>query len=207
MKKFSPVVLFFALTTLILSSCGDSAPKDYTSEVDEGTIQNYTYHSPTLGWTMKYPNDWLITRKASLKAFDERSKQTIEDTVSDMSGIKRLLAFQKNFNNNFQSTMEAFSGKTTQDYYAAIYSIHEMIYNNYLDQRTPVDTATVNVSVGKHKFDGFEIHLFDKKGKNFGNQLLLTSLIKSQFVSVTIAYDNKEDREKMLKLFKESKFE
>lgn len=208
MKKTTLLFTMFLSGIIFLSSCGGGSTKqDYSKEVDEGTFSENTFHSPTLGWTMEFPNNWLITKKASIQALDERSKLAAEDSVSDMSGVKLLLAFHKNFDNSFQSNMQLFEGKSTQDYYDVTYGMHEMIYNNYLDQRTPLDTSNVTIQIGAYKFDAYEINLFDKNQKNFANQLLITGVVKNQFMSVTIVYNNKEDKEKMLNLFKASKFE
>lgn len=207
MKNSRNIFALFVTGALLLTACGGGAKPDYSNEVDEGSFDGNKYHSPTLGWTMEFPDNWLITKKASIQALDERSKIAAEDSTSDMSGVKLLLAFQKNFDNSFQSNMQEFKGKSQQAYYDVMYAMHQTIYNNYLDQRTPLDTAAVSIVVGKMKFDGYDINLFDKEHKNFANQLLITGVVNEQFMTVTIVYNNKEDKDKMLKLFTSSKFE
>lgn len=208
MKKITSLFTLILLGSLMLNACGGTnTPKDYSKEVDEGTFSGNTFHSPTLGWTMEFPDNWLITKKTSIQALDERSKLAAEDSTSDMSAVKLLLAFHKNFDNSFQSNMQNFEGMTEQQYYDVAYGMHETIYNNYLDQRTPLDTSNMEIKVGKQKFDGFEINLYDKNQKNFANQLLITGVVKNQFMSVTIVYNNNDDKTKMLNLFKSSKFE
>ena len=103
---------FFALsllaTALFLTNCTNNVPvkKDYAKEVDEGTFSGNTYSNKVLGWKITFPDTWIVTEKKSLENADERSKAMVGDTTTSTKTIKRLLAFQKNFDNNFQSTRE-----------------------------------------------------------------------------------------------------
>lgn len=196
-------VLTIAL--ILLGACGAPAKKDYSKEVDEGTFDGNKYTSQALGWTMEFPDNWIITKKSSLESLDQRTKEIVEDTSSNMAGINRTLAFQKNYDNNFQSTWEVFSGDQTS-YKRIISDIHKTIYNNYLDQRTPLDSVAGQLKVSGITFDTYQISLFDKNAKNFANQLLMTALVKNKFMTVTIAYDNDADKKKILDLFKGSTF-
>jgi hypothetical protein len=206
MIKSLLIAVSIASSLTLFTSCGGGTKKDYSKEVDEGKFNGNSYHSDKLNWTMEFPSNWQITSKSSLVSMDERSKMATGDTTSDMSGIKRLLAFQKNYENNFQSTMEDFSGKSKETYYSIIHQNHEKIYNNYLDQRSGIDTASMVVTIDGQEFDMFELKLFTRKGVNFASQILFNALINEQFVTVAIAYDNLEDREKMIGLFMKSKF-
>lgn len=199
---FLPVL---AITLFLLSSCGGGAKKDYSKEVDEGTFSGNTFTSEALGWTMEFPDNWIITSKSSLESLDLRSKEAAGDTSSNMSGIKRTLAFQKNFDNNFQSSWEEFSGDEAQ-YKRIISNIHSTIYTNYLDQRTTMDSVSGTLKISGVTFDTYQISLYDRYNKNFGNQLLLTSIVKNKFMTVTIAYNNNADKAKILGLFKKSTF-
>jgi hypothetical protein len=203
MKYIIIPVLTFAL--FLLGSCGAPAKKDYSKEVDEGTFSGNKFTSQALGWTMEFPDNWTITKKSSLESLDQRSKEITEDTTSNMAGIQRTLAFQKNYDNNFQSTWEAFSEDEIA-YKRIISGIHKTIYTNYLDQRTPLDSVAGQLKVSGITFDTYQISLFDKNAKNFANQLLMTALVKNKFMTVTIAYNNDADKKKMLDLFKGSTF-
>lgn len=193
-----------AFSLIVLGACGGPAKKDYSKEVDEGTFDGNTYTSQALGWTMEFPDNWIVTTKSSLEAMDARSKDASSDS-SDMSGIKRTLAFQKNFDNNFQSTWEAFPGDETA-YKNRVSEIHTMIYDNYLSQRTSLDTVAGQLTVSGVTFDSYQVSLYDKTNANFANQLFLTSLVQGKFMTVTIAYNNDADKKKILDLFKKSTF-
>lgn len=199
------IIPFLSIALFLVTACGGPTKKDYSKEVDEGTFNENKFTSQALGWTMEFPDNWIVTTKSSLESMDDRSKEALGDSVSDMSGIKRTLAFQKNYDNNFQSSWENFSGDLTA-YKRHIYSIHSMIYDNYLGQRTYLDTVAGQLNVSGVTFDTYQISLYDRDNKNFANQLLLTALIKNKFMTVTIAYNNEADKKKMLDLFKGSTF-
>ena len=199
------IIPVLSIALFVLGACGGTTKKDYSKEVDEGTFNGNTFTSQALGWTMEFPDNWIVTTKSSLESMDERSKLATGDSVSDMSGIKRTLAFQKNYDNNFQSTWEEFSGDQAK-YKRIISNIHEMIYTNYLDQRTYLDSVAGKLEVSGVTFDTYQISLFDRDNKNFANQLLLTAVVKNKFMSVTIAYNNDADRKKIVGLFQKSTF-
>ncbi len=199
------IIPVLSIALFVLGACGGGTKKDYSKEVDEGTFNGNKFTSQALGWTMEFPDNWIVTTKSSLESLDERSKQAAGDSVSDMSGIKRTLAFQKNYDNNFQSYWEEFSGDEAK-YKRIISNIHETIYTNYLDQRTSLDSVAGKLEVNGVTFDTYQVSLFDRDNKNFANQLLLTALVKNKFMSVTIAYNNDADKKKILDLFKKSTF-
>ncbi len=194
-----------SLALFLLAACGGPAKKDYSKEVDEGTFSGNTYTSQALGWTMEFPDNWIITSKSSLEALDERSKELVDDTTSNMSGLKRTLAFQKNFDNNFQSSWEEFSGDEAS-YRRIIARNHLLIYTNYLERKIYSDTVAGTLKVSGVTFDTYELSLNDREAKVFTTQLLLNAVIKGKFMNVTISYDNDADKEKILGLFKKSTF-
>ncbi len=199
------IIPALSIALFVLGACGGPTKKDYSKEVDEGTFNGNKFTSQALGWTMEFPDNWIITNKSSLESMDERSKELVDDTTSNMSGIKRTLAFQKNFENNFQSSWEEFSGDEAS-YKRVIAQNHQLIYNNYLDQRIFADTVAGTLKVNGVTFDTYELSLNDREAKVFTTQLLMNALVKGKFMTVTISYNNDADKKKMLGLFKESSF-
>lgn len=199
------IIPVLSIALFVIGACGGPTKKDYSKEVDEGTFDGNKYTSQALGWTMEFPDNWIITSKSSLESLDERSKAAVNDTTSNMSGIKRTLAFQKNFDNNFQSSWEDFSGDKTA-YKRIIANNHVMIYTNYLERNMYTDTVPGKLTVSGVTFDTFEVSLNDKEAKVFTTQLLMNALVKGKFMTVTISYNNEADKEKMLGLFKKSTF-
>ena len=150
---------FFALsllaTALFLTNCTNNVPvkKDYAKEVDEGTFSGNTYSNKVLGWEITFPETWIVTEKKSLENADERSKAMVGDTTTSTKTIKRLLAFQKNFDNNFQSTREDFKGRDAASYQSIKNALRKQVYFGYLDQRFNVDTTSSSEKVDGVAFD------------------------------------------------------
>lgn len=203
---------FFALsllaTALFLTNCTNNVPvkKDYAKEVDEGTFSGNTYSNKVLGWKITFPDTWIVTEKKSLENADERSKAMVGDTTTSTKTIKRLLAFQKNFDNNFQSTREDFKGRDQASYQAIKHAVRKQVYFAYLDQRFNVDTTASIDKIDGVAFDCFEIMLYDQTGKKFATQLLYSTILKDSYFNVIINYSNEKDKATLLNAFKKSTF-
>ncbi len=203
---------FFALsllaTALFLTNCTNNVPikKDYAKEVDEGTFSGNTYSNKVLGWEITFPDTWIVTEKKSLENADERSKAMVGDTTTSTKTIKRLLAFQKNFDNNFQSTREDFKGRDQASYQAIKHAVRKQVYFAYLDQRFNVDTTASIDKIDGVAFDCFEIMLYDQTGKKFATQLLYSTILKDSYFNVIINYSNEKDKATLLNAFKKSTF-
>lgn len=203
---------FFALsllaTALFLTNCTNNVPvkKDYAKEVDEGTFSGNTYSNKILGWEITFPDTWIVTEKKSLENADERSKAMVGDTTTSTKTIKRLLAFQKNFDNNFQSTREDFKGRDQASYQAIKHAVRKQVYFGYLDQRFNVDTTASIDKIDGVSFDCFEIMLYDQTGKKFATQLLYSTVLNDSYFNVIVNYSNEKDKATLLNAFKKSTF-
>jgi hypothetical protein len=203
---------FFALsllaTALFLTNCTNNVPvkKDYAKEVDEGTFSGNTYSNKVLGWEITFPDTWIVTEKKSLENADERSKAMVGDTTTSTKTIKRLLAFQKNYDNNFQSTREDFKGRDQASYQAIKHAVRKQVYFGYLDQRFNVDTTASIDKIDGVAFDCFEIMLYDQTGKKFATQLLYSTILKDSYFNVIVNYSNEKDKATLLNAFKKSTF-
>lgn len=208
MKTSLQLIAALAFLGFTLTRCGGEAPakKDFSKEVDEGKFNGSTYTNETLGWKITFPETWIVTSKSSLEAMDKRSKEVSGDAAVSTDGIERLLAFQKNFDNNFQSTREPFNGKGDAAYQQIKYSIREKLYLSYLDQKFSIDTVSSVQKIDGLDFDCFEIKLYDRNGERFATQLLYTKIIADNYFNVIINYSNEGDKMKMVECFKKSTF-
>ena len=193
---------------LLVNSCSNSLPekKDYSKEVDEGSFSGNTYSNKVLGWEITFPETWIVTEKKSLENADERSKAMVGDTTTSTKTINRLLAFQKNYDNNFQSTREDFKGRDAASYHAIKNAVRKQVYFAYLDQRFNVDTTSSSEKVDGVAFDCFEIKLFDQTGKKFATQLLYSTIRNESYFNVIINYSNEKDKATLLNTFRKSRF-
>jgi hypothetical protein len=206
--KHTFFALSFLATALFLTNCTNNVPvkKDYAKEVDEGTFSGNTYSNKILGWEITFPDTWIVTEKKSLENADERSKAMVGDTTTSTKTIKRLLAFQKNFDNNFQSTREDFKGRDQASYQAIKHAVRKQVYFGYLDQRFNVDTTASIDKIDGVAFDCFEIMLYDQTGKKFATQLLYSTVLNDSYFNVIVNYSNEKDKATLLNAFKKSTF-
>lgn len=206
--KHTIFALSLLATTLFLTNCTNNNPvkKDFEKEVDEGTFSGNTYSNKVLGWEITFPETWIVTEKKSLENADERSKAMVGDTTTSTKTIKRLLAFQKNFDNNFQSTREDFNGRDQASYHAIKNAVRKQVYFGYLDQRFNVDTTATSDKIDGVVFDCFEIKLYDQTGKKFATQLLYSTILKDSYFNVIINYSNEKDKATLIDAFKKSTF-
>jgi hypothetical protein len=206
--KHTFFALSFFATALFLTNCTNNVPvkKDYAKEVDEGTFSGNTYSNKVLGWEITFPDTWIVTEKKSLENADERSKAMVGDTTTSTKTIKRLLAFQKNFDNNFQSTREDFKGRDQASYQAIKHAVRKQVYFGYLDQRFNVDTTSSIDNIDGVAFDCFEIMLYDQTGKKFATQLLYSTVLNDSYFNVIVNYSNEKDKATLLNAFKKSTF-
>lgn len=194
-------ILFFSTILLgtLITSCGPEAPVDHSADVDLGKIDGNKYTCEEIGWKSSYPDTWKITSKKSLEALDERSQEAARQEVKKNKDLKRLLAYQLDFNNSFQSTIETYKGKTAADYQLAKKSVRESVYVSYFDAGIRVDTSATTYKSGDITFDVFQLNLYDQEGKAYAHQLMYTSIIKDYYFTAVIAYDEDKYKAKMLK--------
>lgn len=198
-------ILILVAALVVLQACNNSTVvEDYSKEVDAGKFDGTNYSCEELGWSMNFPKQIIITTKESLIAADERSKEISESSKND-SNLKRLLAFQYNMENSFQSTMEKFDG-TEEDFKKRVKDIHVQIYDNYLYQRIGLDSLGTEVEISGQKLQRFAIKLYDKNGKQTSSQLLYNGLINGYFTSFIMSFTNDEFGREMEELFRKSKF-
>ncbi|MFN5982459.1 MAG: hypothetical protein ACK476_03410 [Fluviicola sp.] len=198
-------LIYLASAFFLLQSCNNSTVvEDYSKEVDAGKFDGTNYSCEELGWSMNFPKQIIITTKESLISADERSKD-LSETSKNTSSLKRLLAFQYNMENSFQSTMEKYEG-TEADFEKRVKDIHVMIYDNYLNQRTGIDSLGTEVTISGQKLQRYAIKLYDKNGKQTSSQLLYNGLINGYFTSFIMSFTNDEFGMEMEKLFRKSEF-
>lgn len=201
MKTF----IYLAATFVLLQSCNNSTVvEDYSKEVDAGKFDGTNYSCEELGWSMNFPKQIIITTKESLISADERSKE-LSETSKNTTSLKRLLAFQYNMENSFQSTMEKYEG-TEADFEKRVKDIHVQIYDNYLYQKIGIDSLGTDITISGQKFHRYAIKLYDLKGKQTSSQILYNGLINGYFTSFFMSFVNDDFGKEMEELFNKSTF-
>ena len=192
---------------LIIHSCG---PVDQSKNVDEGKVEASLYSSEEIGWTIEIPDGWSIVEKEQAQQTTEKGLKALEETVEadiNYSGLKNLIAFQKNKFNIFQSTSEPFELEYEGEWEENNKGLKEIIYATYEDQgMNPDSTATTIEKIRGLDFQTYTFTIHSAKGEVVLKQLMFSRLINGYDFGVNLNYNNDEDRDELLKAFRNSKF-
>ena len=202
--KYVPLSLILALFTLY--SCAELDPN---KQIDEGHVANGTYESKELGWTIVIPEGWKIIAKDKIEAREEKGKAILEESAGveiDISGLKRLISFQRDQFNIFGSTsepqVEEFPGEYDQNRKA----INDLIYNAFLSQGIRTDTSSGIEVIQGLEFHAFYTTIFSPEGEKLFNQIMYSRMINGYDFGMTLTYNNEEDKQTMMDAIKQSKF-
>jgi hypothetical protein len=206
MKRLST---FFLAATLFVSCKQKDKHLDPNKQVDEGVVRGETYVSPDIGWTIVIPKGWTVVSRDQTDENEKKGAEAIRKSSHeqiDISRLKHLISFQKDKFNSFMSSSESFPNATPGAFEDNCAVVNKMIYDAYTSQGIKSDTASGVEVVHGHKFYMFHATLYGKDGKVILQQLLYSKLINKKDFSVTINYNNEEDKKVMMDAFASSTF-
>ncbi|BCY28651.1 hypothetical protein [Flavobacterium okayamense] len=204
MKKII-IAVTFVITTLI--SCGKADPNQ---QVDEGNVKNNIYTSEEIGWSIEIPEDWTVIDKEQTKASNERGLKAIEETIDgkiDYSELRNLIGFQKNQFNLFQSTSEPYVEEYDGEWEENNEALKQIIYMTYVNNGIKTDSSATTIE----KINGLDFKKFSFTIYSPNDEVILEQIMYSRFIegydfSVNINYNNEEDKEVMMNVWKNSRF-
>ena len=200
-------ILFACSLLFLLPSCKPSAEKD--KHVDEGNIQNKTYKSEEVGWSIEIPDNWNIVTVDSAEAADQVGLEAIEkvyDGGINASQMRHLISFEKDDYNNFASTSEPFKEEYPGEYLQNNQKLYKILYDAFYEQGVKADTASGKEIIAGLEFDTFYSTIYDSEGNVIMYQLLYSKLINDLDFGININYNNEADKKIMMDAFKNSKF-
>ena len=205
MKRVNTAISLALLT--VLFACGKIDPN---KQVDEGNVENKTYSSKEIGWSITIPDNWEVTSREQNEKLQEKGLDAMEGMVDgeiDISNLKNLIGFQKDQFNLFQSTSEPAEFESKEEWEENNAAIKELIYNTYLQQGIKVDSTTTEMV----KVDGLDFHSYSftissPKGDIILTQIMYSRLINGFDFGVNINYNNESDKKEMLEAWMNSKF-
>lgn len=200
--------LFLTLTigtALSLCSCKEPAKK-----TDEGEIREQEYFSKEIGWTIEIPQGWTVNDLEKTKESADRGMKAIQESTNteiDYSELKNLITFQKNQSNLFQSSSEPFKPEYEGEWEEHLQYVKALAYETYENRGIKADSSETTIE----KINGLDFHTFSytiygPKDEVILKQILYSRLINGFDFGVNINYNNENDRDVMLKAFKNSKF-
>ncbi len=200
------IAIFIGILAVI-TSCKKVNPN---SQIDEGHINNNTYISKAVGWTIEIPDGWKIMSREQNETYQKKGLDAIEEIVDgdiDVSELRHLISFQKNQFNIFQSTSEPFEILYEGEWEDNNAELKKLIYNTYKSQGIQSDsTATELVKIDGKKFHSYGFTIYNEAGKVILNQIHYSRLINGLDFGVTINYDNESYKNAMLNTWLNSKF-
>ncbi len=200
MKETLIIILFAAL----LFSCG--APNS-----DENSLPSFDYYNQTLGWRIKIPEGWKKNNLTDVVLNNETGIAAMEEAMDKKVDITRLsycLNFQKDEINMFQSVFEPFEEGYDGHWKNNNDAIKQLFCNVYSDKGEKIDSsATVIETISGKDFQTYEIRIYDKNDQIQMSQIFYAALINGHDFSVCLNYNNPEDRDALLNIWKRSKFD
>ncbi len=204
MKK---IIIAVTIVITSLVSCGKADPNQ---QVDEGIVKNNIYTSEEIGWSIEIPEDWTVIDKEQTKANNERGLKAIEETIDgkiDYSELRNLIGFQKNQFNLFQSTSEPFVEEYDGEWEENNDALKEIIYMTYINNGIKTDSSATTIE----KINGLDFKKFSFTIYSPNDEVILEQIMYSRFIegydfSVNINYNNEEDKDVMMNVWKNSRF-
>ncbi|MEK6155693.1 hypothetical protein WIW50_20705 [Flavobacteriaceae bacterium 3-367] len=194
------------LVLIILISC----KSDPNKQIDEGKITESTYHSNEIGWTMEIPTGWNVTHKGVSDERTEKGLEAIKESAGidyDASGLKQLLNFQKDRFHIFQSTSEPFEIEYEGEWEDNNEGLKQLLYETYESRGIKIDTSSSTKKIDNLNFEVFHITMYGPDGKIILYQDMYSRLINGFDFGVNLNYINEKEKNEMMKVWKESKFE
>ena len=203
MKK----TLLIFISTLTIISCKPSNPN---KNIDEGKVEGNTYTSQEIGWTIAIPDGWEVVDREKSEDMREKGTQALEETIDqevDFSGVKTLIAFQKNQFNIFQSTSEPFKLEYEGEWEINNAAIKALIFETFVNQGIKADSSATSVeTIDGLDFQTYSFTIYGPTGEVILNQILYSRLINGFDFAANINYNNEKDKETQLQAFRNSKF-
>lgn len=197
-------VLYIALS---LNACKD---KDPNSHIEEGVVKEDTYFSKEIGWSIDLPKDWDVVESDMQKKIQKKGLKAIQeanDIEVDVSGLKNLISFKKDQFNLFLSTSEPFELAYEGEWEENHEAVKDFITTTYAKNGIDYDESSTSIeTIDGLEFKTFTFTLYDPNGKVLLKQAMYGRHINGYDFSVCINYNNDDDRDVMLKAFRNSKF-
>lgn len=198
--------VFIFLTIPLFLACNSVNPND---EVDEGYVEDNTYHSDEIGWSIIIPLGWDVAKKEVMVENVNKGAQTAKylGVEVDASGLKHLINFRKDDFNVFQATSEVFSESYDGEWEINNLNIRDFLYEMYNSKGIAIDTSSSDKIIDGLQFRVFHITVLNPEGEKIFYQDMY-SLYRNGFdFNATMTYNNEESKTVMEKALFHSKFD
>lgn len=208
--KRTPLTLLSALIFLLssFSSFGENDPK---MQVGEGELDQNTYFSKELGWSIEIPTNWTILSKNKMDEYEQKGAKALEAVnggeQSNSNELKYLINFQK-LNNTFTSSSQPYKEEYPGEWEIDIAHTKKSLIAAYKNRGIKVDyTETTIEKIDGLNFHTYEFRIYGPKGNVVFKQISYSKLINDFNFGVVIFYSDENYKKELMTAWKQSKFE
>jgi hypothetical protein len=168
-----------------------------------------SYSNSEIGWSVVYPNDWVVLNNAEIVQSEGDAKKALESTLKDSISMnhKNLLWLQKDKFNSFSSTVQPFDSLKEGSYNKTQEALFETMLATYAKQGLQFQYKT-----GKENIDGLEFKTYfikfltsDKKNIIL-YQVIFDRLINGRnALTLSINFNNDNDKQTLTNIIRSSK--
>ena len=193
--KFFKIFFLVFLTTIFNCSA-----QNFSNE--EFQIANWS-------WKLSVPDFLTAYDQQEWKKVQNRGKEAVEDTYNlDLKNkVQTIFIYQAKDSSLFEATIEKFNIEKTPDYIASCLWNNDFMYD-FLTKNAPeaqLDTTISVVNVDHIDFQAINLKLSFPDG-TVRSSFILRSLFDDMELTVSVIYNNDKSLEKILEVFKKSKF-
>jgi hypothetical protein len=199
-------ILFFAM------ACKNKQTlKDKQQELDNGKLNDKNVYTATeIGWTIHVPQGWDVRTKKEIETVNEKGKEIIEESLDakvDNSGLKYLINLKKDPFNNFLSTIEPFDEQKDGSYSARNKATYEAMQRAYDAQKIHYGCEEGMAQIDGLRFDVLTCKIYSpNKNDIIMTQEMYSRLINGYDFSMTLIYNNEDDRQLLLDMIHAAHF-
>ncbi|MGV8830165.1 MAG: hypothetical protein ACWA6U_17795 [Breznakibacter sp.] len=175
----------------------------------EGKIKGDVFRSELIGWEMKIPEGWKVLSNEELYYRDNKGLSYIDKNQEKditISG-KHLIVFQKDMFNNFDASVEPIMFDNKKGWQEFRNNSKALIVETLTNLGAQFDTISDKIYVSNVDLDVFHIALKGPMGGVVLRQELYSCYLNGHDFSVTISYNNENDKKTMFDALKNSKFD
>lgn len=193
---------------LVLTACGEQNPNE---QVDEGQFDQRTFTSEEIGWQITIPEGWMIVTKEEAEYRERKGQELIEKSTGqnfDISMLKKLVSFQKDQFNVFQSTTDPFEEEFEGEWSQNNLIVREILLQAYQDNGIKAEASDLETEiVDGLEFNKLTIKITSPDNSFVMHQIMYNRLIHGLEFGVNINYVDQDLGHEMLEAWRASKFD
>lgn len=178
-------------------------------ELHDGRIENNVYLNPGLGWEMTIPPGWTVNTREEIARIEGVGQDAIEKTYGEKIPPCHtpLIYLTRNDFNRFTSTVQLFDPKTDGSYQANQETLFAVILGTFSDQGLNIRHKRSREVLGGIQFEGLHITMYSPDGNRIIlRQIVYDALIGDRSLTLSLLYNNEQDKSVMLDAMKHSRF-